>query len=132
MGCGPAGAGFCADTLPQLAQSAAHSATDRTNLGVLMLTGEEHPLFVSVDRLQPRGESPAAELLRHRQDDLVRTGTKLDIDGLRTQRRDPEERRIPRLEGAVAGEHETAVHEQQRERRENSRAASDLTPRLRF
>jgi hypothetical protein len=50
---------------------------------------------LGLDRLQPRGEPPAAELLGHGQHDLVRTGTKIDVDRVRTERGDPEERRIP-------------------------------------
>jgi len=46
------------------------------------------------ERLQPRGEPPAAELLGHGRHDLVRTGTKIHVDRVRAESRDPEERRI--------------------------------------
>ncbi len=47
------------------------------------------------ERLHPRGEPPAAELLGHGQHDFIRTGTKIHVDRVRTESGDPEERGIP-------------------------------------
>src|SRR5215471_386799 len=64
------------------------------------------------DWLQSDRETPAAEVLRHRQDDLVVARTEIDVNRVRAERGDAEEAGIARLERALAVEDRTAVHEQ--------------------